>query len=93
MQISDSQTQAETLTGTIVYKTMEGGFYAFEAENGKHYTLQGLDNSYRRNGLKVMITGMALPDVMTFTQYGTVFKITSIEVLDDSQVTPPPSDY
>ena len=56
-----------TLTGTIVYKEMEGGFYAFIAENGDRYTLQKLDKKFHRNGLIVKITGMPMPDLMIRT--------------------------
>ena len=75
-----------TLTGTIVYKEMEGGFYAFIAENGDRYTLQKLDKKFHRNGLIVKITGMPMPDLMTITQYGTVLKVDSVEILDASRV-------
>lgn len=92
MTSNDAKT-VQSLTGTIVYKNMEGGFYAFDAEDGKHYTLQGLSNEYRKNGLKVKVTGSPMPEVMTFTQYGTVFQVDSIEVLDDSQVKPADDTY
>ena len=75
-----------TLTGTIVYKEMEGGFYAFIAENGDRYTLQKLDKKFHRNGLIVKVTGMPMPDLMTITQYGTVLKVDSVEILDASRV-------
>ena len=75
-----------TLTGTIVHKEMEGGFYAFIAENGDRYTLQKLDKKFHRNGLIVKVTGMPKPDLMTTTQYGTVMQVEDIEILDASRV-------
>lgn len=75
-----------TLKGTIVFKEMEGGFYAFISDNGERYTLQKLDKKFHRNGLIVKVTGMPKPDVMTITQYGTVMQVESVEILDASRV-------
>ncbi|QJR79698.1 ribose-phosphate pyrophosphokinase [Alteromonas pelagimontana] len=80
--------KTSSMKGTIVYKSMEGGFYAFISDSGEHFTLQGLTAEYRKNGLKVAVKGIPLKDVMTFTQFGTVFKVSEITVLDDSQVKP-----
>tara|TARA_B100001063_G_C16576748_1_gene458671 strand:+ start:169 stop:621 length:453 start_codon:yes stop_codon:yes gene_type:complete len=85
LSASDEPTEV-TLTGTIVYKEMEGGFYAFIAEGGERYTLRKLDKKFHRNGLIVKVTGMPMPDVMTITQYGTVLQVKSVEILDASRV-------
>ncbi len=85
LSASDAPSEV-TLTGTIVYKEMEGGFYAFIAENGERYTLRKLDKKFHRNGLIVKVTGMPMPDVMTITQYGTVLQVKSVEILDASRV-------
>ena len=75
-----------TLTGSIIYKDLEGGFFAFIAENGDRYTLHGLDESHQRNGLIVEVNGVTKPDVMTFTQFGTVLQVKEVKVLDSSKV-------
>ena len=75
-----------TLTGTIMYKQIEGGFYAFIAKNGDKYTLQGLDKAFQKNGLIVTITGITKPDLMTTTQYGIVLQVKDVKVLDSSKV-------
>ena len=85
LSASDEPAEA-TLTGTIVYKEMEGGFYAFIAEGGERYTLRKLDKKFHRNGLIVKITGMPMPDLMTITQYGTVLQVENVEILDASRV-------
>lgn len=84
--IESSKTQSVTLTGSIIYKELEGGFYAFIAENGDRYTLHGLDETYQKNGLIVEVNGVTKPDVMTFTQFGTVLQVNTIKVLDTSKV-------
>ena len=75
-----------TMKGSIIYKDLEGGFYAFIAENGDRYTLHGLDETYQKNGLIVELKGTPKPDMMTFTQFGTVLQVTSVKVLDTSKV-------
>ena len=53
-----------TMKGSIFYKDLEGGFYAFIVE----------------------VKGTPKPDLMTFTQFGTVLQVTSVKVLDTSKV-------
>lgn len=75
-----------SMKGSIIYKDLEGGFYAFIAENGDRYTLHGLDETYQKNGLVVEVEGTPKPDMMTFTQFGTVLQVSSVKVLDTSKV-------
>lgn len=94
--IAEPVTQAEalennakgevTMKGSIVFKDLEGGFYAFIAENGGRYTLHGLDETYQKNGLIVEVKGTPKPDMMTFTQFGTVLEVSGVKVLDTSKV-------
>ncbi len=82
---SDTSGMAETtLVGTIIYKAIEGGFFAFIDESGAHYTLHNLEAVHKKDGLIVRISGTPQPDMMTITQFGTVFKVSNVEVLDDS---------
>ncbi|WP_414830510.1 hypothetical protein [Alteromonas sp. H39] len=80
--------KSQSITGSIVYKDMEGGFYALVTESGEHYTLQGLDKKYHQNGLVVKVTGQPMPDVMTITMFGTVFKVADVEIISDAMVKP-----
>ncbi|AXT37317.1 ribose-phosphate pyrophosphokinase [Alteromonas sp. BL110] len=75
-----------SMKGSIIYKDLEGGFFAFIAENGDRYTLHGLDKTYQKNGLVVEVKGTPKPDMMTFTQFGTVLQVSSVKVLDTSKV-------
>jgi hypothetical protein len=78
--------ESTVLSGMIVYKELEGGFFAFIADNGDRFTLHGLSDAYKKNGLIVEITGNAKPDMMTITQFGTVFEIQEVTVIDASKV-------
>jgi len=84
--VEDNAKDEVTMKGSIIYKDLEGGFYAFIAENGDRYTLHGLDETYQKNGLIVEVKGTPKPDMMTFTQFGTVLQVTSVKVLNTSKV-------
>lgn len=78
-------------TGTIVYKTFEGGFFAFISTDNKRYTLRHLPESYRLDGLIVEITGSVNKDIITTTQFGDLLEVDTVKVLDDSHARPPES--
>lgn len=75
------------LTGQILYKTFEGGFYGFEANDGQKYTPSGLSEEHRKHGLIVEMKVTPLTDRMTTTQFGTLVKVLEVKVLDASKVT------
>ena len=75
-----------TVSGIIEYKKFEGGFFAFIANDGRQFTPQGLNEQYRQHGLLVTLTGKPMPDLMTITQFGTVFKVEAVTEVDDSNV-------
>ena len=78
-------------TGTIVYKTFEGGFFAFISADNKRYTLRHLPQAYRLDGLIVEITGSVNKDIITTTQFGDLLEVDAVKVLDDSRARPPES--
>ncbi|WP_420935657.1 ribose-phosphate pyrophosphokinase [Alteromonas sp. A081] len=81
-----SVNESVTLKGSIIYKELEGGFFAFITENGDRFTLHGLDEDYHQNGLIVEIKGVTKPEMMTITQFGTVLDVHNVKVLDTSKV-------
>jgi hypothetical protein len=68
-----------TMTGTIIYVELEGGFYGIIADSGERYFPINLDRQYQVNGLKVRIEGKIRKNVMTTTMWGTPFEILKIE--------------
>ncbi|MBT0588181.1 hypothetical protein [Alteromonas oceanisediminis] len=72
------------VTGTIEYKTFEGGFYAFIADDGRHFTPMNLPKEYLQHGAKMTLTGKPQPDMMTTTQFGTVLDVISVSETDFS---------
>lgn len=76
------------MMGEIVFKGLEGGFYAFYADNGKHYMPLNLQEEHKRLGLKVKIRALLKPEVRTIQMHGTPIEIIHLEIVD----TNPPSN-
>ncbi|MFT6990910.1 MAG: hypothetical protein ACJASL_002894 [Paraglaciecola sp.] len=79
--------QKMTLTGQIIYKQVEGGFYGFVTNNGDKYMPSGLKSEYLQNGLIVELKVELMPDMLTFQQFGDVVKVLEVKVLDTSKVS------
>lgn len=71
-------TDTVEITGTIVYKTLEGGFYAIEAEDGSKYDPMNLPESFKKDGMKIKINARLKPDVMGFHMYGSIIEVIDI---------------
>ena len=82
------QSKSQEISGTLIYKNLEGGFYGFDSDNGKKYTLRNLAPEFKKNGIKLQVSGRVRNDIMTFTQYGDVFDVENVNVLDESGIKP-----
>ncbi|NMH58810.1 hypothetical protein [Alteromonas ponticola] len=87
-ELKGEMQKSQSMTGTVVYKNLEGGFYGFISEGNEKFTFRKLPQEFNKHGLKIKVWGKPRKDVMTFTQYGTVFEVEKVEVIDDSQVKP-----
>ena len=86
-ELEKSMSQSQTMTGTIVYKELEGGFYAFVASTGENFILTGINPDYIKTGIVLEISGTPKPDVMTTTMFGTVFEVEHAIVVDDTNAS------
>lgn len=91
--IKKEDTDVITVSGTIRFKSMEGGFFALDGHNGEKFMPHGMDKSLLKDGMVVEVKGVILKDMMTFQQYGEVLKVTESKMIDDSKVKPLPSEY
>ena len=66
------------ITGTVVYRDMEGGFYAIDAEDGNKYDPMNLPESFKKDGLKVKVKAQLRTDVTGFHMYGSIIDIKDI---------------
>lgn len=67
-----------SFTGTVSYKSFEGGFFAIEADDGSHYDPTYLPDAYAVDGLRVSVTAVLRLDLCSFHMYGLIIDIVSI---------------
>lgn len=68
------------LQGTVVYKNIEGGFFAIESDDGSKYDPINLPESFRRDGLKVKVSARFKKEAMSFHMYGAIIEVVNIAV-------------
>lgn len=70
------------ITGTIVFKTLEGGFFAIDGDDGGQYNPLNLNESFRKNGLRVKVVAELQPEMMSMYNYGKIVEIKDIMIID-----------
>lgn len=68
------------ITGTVVYKNIEGGFFAIDADDGRKYDPINLPEEFRKDGLKVKLTARLKRDAVSFHMYGAIIEVVNIAV-------------
>ena len=66
------------IQGTVVYKNMEGGFFAIDSDDGSKYDPINLPESFRKDGLKVKVTARRRMDAMSLHMYGAIIEVVNI---------------
>jgi len=66
------------ITGTVVWKPLEGGFFAIDADDGKGYEPVNLPREYRISGRRVRITAVERNDMASKNMYGRIIEIITI---------------
>ena len=66
------------IQGTVVYKNIEGGFFAIHGEDGSKYDPINLPESFRRDGLKVKVSARFKKEAMSFHMYGAIIEVVNI---------------
>ena len=66
------------IQGTVVYKNIEGGFFAIDADDGRKYDPISLPESFRKGGLRVKVTARRRMDAMSIHMYGTIIEVVNI---------------
>lgn len=85
----EKKTINTTVTGTVLYKQLEGGFFALISNDNKYYTLRKLPEEFKLEGLVVEISGVINKDIITFTQFGELLEVESVKVIDNSNAKAP----
>jgi len=66
------------IRGTVVFRDLEGGFFAIESEDGKTYEPLDLPEAFQKDGLKVMATVRVRKDVGSIRMAGDIVDILEI---------------
>jgi hypothetical protein len=76
-----SSHKTPTSTGTVVFLSIEGGFYGIKGDNGKNYDPVSLPGEFRKDGLRVRYEARELRDRASVHMWGTIVEIVHIEEL------------
>lgn len=80
--LTESPTAADSdvfeIQGTVVYKNIEGGFFAIDGDDGGKYNPINLSESFRKDGLKVKLTARPRTDAMSIHMYGAIIEVVEI---------------
>ena len=69
------QADTFTLTGTIVWKALEGGFFAIHSDDGKKYGPINLPDAMKQDGLRISVTVRPQKGAASFHMYGALVEI------------------
>jgi hypothetical protein len=76
---ADKKGEIRNMTGTIVFHEIEGGFYGIEADDGKKYNPINLDESFRKDGLRVKFDANLKEGMVGIHMWGEYVEILKIE--------------
>ena len=77
---TDSENQI-SVTGTVRYLPIEGGFWGIVSDDGNNYDPMALDPAFQKEGLRVRFEAIPEKDMMSIHMWGALVKITRIEAL------------
>ena len=72
------ENRGNCVTGTIVYETIEGGFWAIRGDDGTTYDPTSLADQYKTQGLRVAATIVVRPDLASFHAVGPIVDVVAI---------------
>jgi hypothetical protein len=66
------------IQGTVVYKNIEGGFFAIDGDDGRKYDPINLPESFKKDGLEVKVTARPRRDARSIHLYGIIIEVVDI---------------
>ena len=80
-RMTEENDEIRNATGTIVFNEIEGGFYGIKADDGKKYNPINLDESFRKDGLRVKFDAKFKKGMVGIHMWGEYVEILKIERL------------
>lgn len=80
MRFREAHNDRIAISGTIVFRNLEGGFYVIEGDDGRIYAPINLEDSFKRDGLKVNVVANLKPDMGSIHMVGDIVEIVKISV-------------
>ncbi len=81
-----SQVDTIELQGIVVYKDLEGGFFAIDGDDGRTYDPVNLPEAFKRNGMRVKATVRVKNDVAGIRMVGEIVEIVDIVASNDQAI-------
>ena len=75
---SSTQEGQIDISGIVVFKDLEGGFFAIEGDGGKIYDPINLPDAFKRDGLKVKVNARLRNDMGSIHMVGDIIEIVDI---------------
>lgn len=82
-QVDNEKGEIRNMTGTIIFQEIEGGFYGIKADDGQKYNPLNLDESYRKDGLRVKFDANLKEGMVGIHMWGEYVEIVKIEELSE----------
>jgi len=80
-RLTEDNGEIRNMTGTVVFHEIEGGFYGIEADDGKKYNPINLDESFRKDGLRVKFDANLKKGMVGIHMWGEYVVVLRIEKL------------
>lgn len=74
-----------SFAGAVACKSLERGFFAIDADDGRKFTPINLAKEFAVDGLRVQVTARARNDAVGIQMYGTLVEIVAISKLPEPQ--------
>lgn len=63
------------LTGTVLFRDIEGGVWVLDGDDGRTYEISGGDRNLRKKGQRIEVEGDVDSAALTFAMVGPVLKV------------------
>ena len=77
--VSVPDTEPFEIRGSIVYKDLEGGFFAIKGDDGRIYDPINLPDRFKKDGLKVKVNAKLRNDMGSIHMVGDIIEIVEID--------------